>query len=321
MVSLPNRILWIVTGNNLQMSNEIVRRTVRIRLDALMEDPSTRDNFRHPSLSEWVIENRSDLVWAALILIQNWIATGKASFAERTLGSFERWAQVIGGIMQAADISGFLQGRDALRADADEETAQWKDFVGAWHRTHGDKSLSTAELFDLAKTHLDGVLGDGDERSQRTRLGKVLRKHRGRVFSRYKITATDKVIDQNSRSRNGWMLTQAMPPDNPSGASTTDQRWDVGGNGVEATDLPFKSSSVEPPNVDDNNSAAQKHVGDNKRLIIKENLEISQRPNVAPSFAKTTSGVDEKQRNGRRDAEIDRLTAADANTDDEEIIA
>ena len=66
--TLPNRAVWIATGNNPALSSEITRRTVRIRLDPKMEHPEDRSYFRHANLEEWVAVNRGDLVWAALTL-------------------------------------------------------------------------------------------------------------------------------------------------------------------------------------------------------------------------------------------------------------
>ena len=46
-VEVPNRTLWIVTGNNVAMNDEMARRSVRIRLDAGVEEPWHRQGFRH----------------------------------------------------------------------------------------------------------------------------------------------------------------------------------------------------------------------------------------------------------------------------------
>jgi hypothetical protein len=50
-VEVPNRTLWIVTGNNVAMNDEMARRSVRIRLDAGVEEPWDRQGFRHAPCS------------------------------------------------------------------------------------------------------------------------------------------------------------------------------------------------------------------------------------------------------------------------------
>ena len=62
MARLPIRCLWIATGNNPEFSNEMARRLVRIRLDANVERPWQRSDFRHPDLMTWVRANRARLV-------------------------------------------------------------------------------------------------------------------------------------------------------------------------------------------------------------------------------------------------------------------
>src|SRR5262249_52208889 len=104
---VPVRCVWIMTGNNPGLSSEITRRTVRIRLDARVDRPWLREGFRHADIRGWAVSNRSRLVWAALTLVQAWIAAGRPE-GSRTLGMFERWAKVMGGILGVVGIPGFL---------------------------------------------------------------------------------------------------------------------------------------------------------------------------------------------------------------------
>ena len=45
------------TGNNPEFSKEMARRLLRIRLDAHLERPRQRAEFRHPDLNTWVRAN------------------------------------------------------------------------------------------------------------------------------------------------------------------------------------------------------------------------------------------------------------------------
>ena len=188
-VDLPNRTMWLVTGNNLQLNDEIARRTVWIRIDARVDRPWQRTSFRHPDLMGWLGRHRHELVWALLVLTQNWIARGRPTWSGRTLGSYESWSSVVGGIMEAAGIEGFLANREELYRRADAETEEWRAFVAAWWEEHGSRAVKAADLIALA--HHEDLLPsvfasskeDANERALRTRLGKALSQRRDRRFA------------------------------------------------------------------------------------------------------------------------------------------
>jgi putative DNA primase/helicase len=50
IITAPNRAVWLATGNNVALSDEIARRTVLIRLDAKIDMPWKRTVFRHSDL-------------------------------------------------------------------------------------------------------------------------------------------------------------------------------------------------------------------------------------------------------------------------------
>ena len=149
MTRLPIRCLWIATGNNPEFSNEMARRLVRIRLDANVEQPWQRGGFRHPDLMVWIRANRGRIVAACLTLCQAWIAAGKPH-GTRTIGSYESWAQVVGGVLDTAGIPGFLGNLEEMMAASDSEGAGWSAFIAAWWDRFGTASVLSADLFDVA---------------------------------------------------------------------------------------------------------------------------------------------------------------------------
>ncbi len=106
---VPVHCMWVTTANNPSLARELARRCVRIRMDAGVERPDLRKNFRHPKLKKWVVENEARLVWAALTFVQAWISEGRPP-GSRTLGMFESWSEILGGILGVARIGGFLEG-------------------------------------------------------------------------------------------------------------------------------------------------------------------------------------------------------------------
>ena len=141
MTRLPIRAVWIATGNNPSFSNEMARRIVRIRLDARVDQPWRRDGFRHADLMGWVRANRARLVAACLTLCQAWIAAGRPR-GSRSIGSYDAWAQTMGGVLEVAGIEGFLGNLDEMLEAADGEGAVWRSFVGSWWDRFGTAEVA-----------------------------------------------------------------------------------------------------------------------------------------------------------------------------------
>jgi hypothetical protein len=226
--SLPNMCVWLASGNNTSLSRELIRRTIWVRLDAQVDAPWERNGFRHPNLFSWAKSNRSRLVWAALTLCQAWIAGGRPA-GQQTLGMFERWAETLGGILDVANVPGFLSNANKFRLSAVDETSEWREFATAWWAKYQDRPVGVQELFDVAVREklLDRVLGDKGERSQRTRLGQALRKHADRVLGKYRISCTD----PDHKERQQYRLEEMPTPVQRPRSMTLDQNEDA--------DVPF----------------------------------------------------------------------------------
>ena len=188
MITVPNKAMWMLTANNPKLSKDIVRRAVRIRIDPKVDRAWLRASFKHQPLLTWVREHRSELVRAALVLVQAWIAAGRP-LSRAQLGSFEEWAMVMGGVLEVAGVEGFLGNLDDLYANADTEGEAWREFTLAWWEQHGDSPINVATLAELCE-RLDlmaQIRGDGSVRSQQTRLGRALHDVRDRVFGELQI--------------------------------------------------------------------------------------------------------------------------------------
>lgn len=125
LVTVPVRVEWIFTANDIEATSEILRRFVLVPLNRAVPEPMNyvpKKGWRHPNLMDWVTSNRPNLIWACLTLIQNWVANGKVKQATPMLASYEGWAGVMGGILGAAGFNGFLEGQDEERAKAVDST-------------------------------------------------------------------------------------------------------------------------------------------------------------------------------------------------------
>jgi hypothetical protein len=217
-VTVPARAIWVVTGNNPELSSELVRRTVRVRLDRGVDRPYLVTGFRHHPLRDWTRAHRAALVRAACTLIQAWLAAGRPP-GRHTLGSYEAWARVMGGILDVAGVDGFLANLDEVYATATAALDALRALAEVWWDTHGPTPVGVAALYQLVQTHELGLLdaARNDEHSRRTRLGRLLRDSRGRVVGHWRI--------ERAGTRSGavqWRLSpRYAPPGGEGGVPTS----------------------------------------------------------------------------------------------------
>lgn len=191
MLRLSNRVLWLGTSNGITMSDELRRRTVPIQLDAHMEEPHTRrpSDFRYPDLMGWVKDRRRHLVWALLVLVRHWQAVG-SPMGTPSLGSFECWALVLGGILEAAGIPGFLTNiKEWSASGADPVTEGWRLFGQAWYGKYASVHVKVGDLLSVYDGIGDDFLDLGwSDAARNSKLGKELTAKRGAVIGAYTIT-------------------------------------------------------------------------------------------------------------------------------------
>ena len=123
------------------------------------------------------------------------------------IGSFETWAAVMGGLLEAVGVPGFLGNIDEMLEASDGEGAVWRVFVGQWWDRFGTTEVGTSGLYELAINCEPPLsLGTGGDRSQRTRLGKALARMRDRVFDIAGLKARIRAIGVSHQARR-WQLT------------------------------------------------------------------------------------------------------------------
>jgi hypothetical protein len=222
MVSVPNDATWVATGNNIRLSSEMARRVIPIRLEPQEERPEERASFKHHPLLDWVRDHRAELISACLSLIHAWVDAGQPA-GEKTLGSFERWARVMGGILAHAGIDGFLEGREALHADADTETEDWKALYEHWWTAYLGHPITAKDVLSLVKQHnlLLWLWAGRKELAAQQRLGHALQGMRGRVLGRYCLRSAGR----NSATKNAaYRLEPRGDPKTPETLQATENR-------------------------------------------------------------------------------------------------
>lgn len=113
-LSVTQRTLTVVNGNNVQVDSDLARRSVRIRLDAGLASWK-RTDFAIELLQREVRQNRSLILAALMTLVQGWRKAGEPHPAHmQRLVGFEVWSEVIGGILAFAGIDGFLRESESM---------------------------------------------------------------------------------------------------------------------------------------------------------------------------------------------------------------
>ena len=200
---LPNRALFLATGNNLKMLGDTCRRILPARLDARIERPYGREFDFCPL--EMVLARRHEMVAAALTLIRAWFTAGRPRHGRGRSASFEQWDDLV---RQPVCWLATWDNRfdDPLKATdrafaLDPETAKLASLLAAWKAVIGFRAVTTAKLVEAA--HVDDyappddatpALRDAideiaDERGKLNRriLGRWIERHAERRHDRLRL--------------------------------------------------------------------------------------------------------------------------------------
>ena len=220
-IKLVNKATWLFAGNNVQIGEEIARRTVRIRMVSNTANPNQRRKFKHTNQREWVMSHRLDIVQAAVTLVQHWIQKGKPIDEDSPmLGSYEDWCQTMHGILTQAGIPGFLANLDDMISLDKTDWNDISDLVQVVWELKNETTWLTADAFDIieADENIPVDLGYAETkgpRSRRTALGKLITKNRDRVFlveesrAEYDVKYEVKLIKYTTHNRaTVWKLVK-----------------------------------------------------------------------------------------------------------------
>ena len=179
MARLPIRCLWIATGNNPEFSNEMARRLVRIRLDANVERPWQRSDFRHPDLMTWVRANRAWSTPASRSARRGSPRAGRADAHHRQLRELGAGPRRRARGRRHRRLP--RQPREMMR----RPTARPRGAsVAAWWDRFGTAAVGTSDLFDVAlRCDPSPPISGHTDRAQKTSFGISIKKMRDRMFT------------------------------------------------------------------------------------------------------------------------------------------
>ena len=195
-VTLPARVTWVASGNNLSCRGDMVRRTLLAIIDPRCERPEQRE-FEVKNLTHHVLSHRGKLLSALYTVLRAYALAGEPEKHGPTLGRFEQWTMAVAAPIRWLGWPDPIQSQERLRAD-DPETARLSAFLSAWHGVFGDRTITVAELIGTAmgeghsfgavserraalREALEDAAGDRPGQINRKKLGWFLRYFAGRV--------------------------------------------------------------------------------------------------------------------------------------------
>lgn len=147
-ITVANDRVWVVTGNNLSIGGDLVRRTITVLIDPDTPNPEKRTDFVIPDLRAWVTENRNLILWSLLTLIRAWVAQGMPEPVRKQSDSFAKWQRVVSGILEVAGIPGEFDKDSGQRAAAGGDDDGLTQVLETLWRRFADRGFSSAEAME-----------------------------------------------------------------------------------------------------------------------------------------------------------------------------
>ncbi|MBO1520641.1 hypothetical protein [Oceanisphaera pacifica] len=149
-VSMPNKALFLMTGNNMTLAGDMPRRVLKCRIDPQTDSPFAREFDLNPR--EYVKANRLKLVRAALTIIRGYRSDLFAEKAAGNMASFELWDELVRQPVAwvSRDIYPNKFGdpmevvREAQASDPEQE--QLSDLLEAIYAVMADSPFSAKEI-------------------------------------------------------------------------------------------------------------------------------------------------------------------------------
>lgn len=232
MITVPVRTCFVATGVNIETIGDLTRRCVWIGVDPEKAKPWESAFPFDPEL--FVQENRFSLICALLVLAMYWFSKGKPNWNGKPLGSFESWANTIGGILHLAGVEGFLENREHANDSVNQEIESLSGFYEGWQVAFGHDWVRSGDIIKLlayehrnepdSKALRAGLLEemmpiiDALEGRAATKMAMVLRKYRGRIAAGLRL---ERKTDSHTK-HTLWAVLPVAPPSQPLFADSAD---------------------------------------------------------------------------------------------------
>ena len=232
MLSLPLVATWVLTTNGAHFSKDMNRRTYPIRLDARISQAFSRTSFKY-ELPDYAIAQQGKLLAACMIMVRAWYTAGCPDGTVNPIlsGAFPKFVKMIGGCLEYAGITGFLDNVAENMARQNDEGLQWSDHLSAiydhyqdaWFTTqdlmilYGEsddyKGLANAAIADTIPTALVNSLDKTRTfRAKATTVGTFLKNRNLRMWGPEGLMLEQAPRDRSNRTRYRVVKGNPLPP-------------------------------------------------------------------------------------------------------------
>lgn len=216
-MTFNNKLLVLITGNNIEFAGDMLRRVLKCRLDTQMQDPTSRQFSQNPL--EYIKKNRYNLVIAGLTIIKAYFESKyflDHHYKNRgQLASFESWDRLVRHpilwLSDTIDNNKFQDPINSIKQSmkSDPNTQIWALILYELKQINElkEKWLEAKEIFQMilnSSNHLVIIellqdLLNTDEISHRN-FGKAL------GFRKDKVVNNLRIIQKQSSNRNRYKL-------------------------------------------------------------------------------------------------------------------
>ena len=233
METVPCSALITVTGNNLIVIGDMVRRSLVCRLDAGTERPEMR-HFEQDLLSE-ARARRGELVKDLLTILRAYAAAGYPGVEAHPLGSFERWSRRVRSALVWAGAKDPVHVMERMRTvDPDREAQQ--ELFEAWFRTFGEEGATVREV--KKRVGVDDELAAAIEKIGALRRGELDTRALGNWLRGKLDSRSGSLVLQKESGRSGYTRWIVAP------------YWTDGESDDSGESVPTDSNKVSDPITD-----------------------------------------------------------------------
>ena len=140
---------------------------------------------------------RPAIAHALLTLVQAWVAAGRPPGAA-TLGSYESWAEVVGGVLTVAGVSGFLANIHDTQMSTD---AEWRGFVEAWWAAQHAEVVDAGRLVPLAVGAMVPSVAGAEAANRALAVARAVRERIGQTYTLGDTTVSIAAAGQEPKTR------------------------------------------------------------------------------------------------------------------------
>ncbi len=150
---VPLRPVWFLSGNNISPGKDSYRRWLPCNLATELESPHERDDIEVPTLRQYVLEHRGELLRDALVILETHARAGRPVHWKAPLGSFEEWDRIVRGAVWWATWGDCLESQRVATADSPERLEKLA-LLTAWdeHQQHFlPRGMTCAEVLEAVR--------------------------------------------------------------------------------------------------------------------------------------------------------------------------